>query len=196
MLAACGETAPASDDSVGAVDRAASSLTLTAATVSTVVPPSQDPFYEVPADVANYAPGALIRSREIVPKWAIGDIPAVHAWQVAYRTNDGEDVPTATVATIVIPDAPWRGAGTRPLISYQSAEDSVGLDCAPSYSWRNGIFAGLGEPLADPFAVAPALLAGWAIVVPDYEGPKGMFGVGRMAAHGVPPSFKVAMRPS
>jgi pimeloyl-ACP methyl ester carboxylesterase len=150
-----------------------------------VVPPSQDPFYAVPANIGTYQAGAVIQSREIAPQTAIGTLPAVKAWQLLYRTNDGEDAATATVATILIPNAPWRGGGTRPLVSYQSAEDSVGIDCAPSYSWRNGIFAGLGEPLADPVAVVPLLAAGWAVVVPDYEGPKGMFGVGRMAGHGV-----------
>ncbi|WP_394845061.1 lipase family protein [Pendulispora brunnea] len=185
LLAACGELPNGADEN---------SVGQSVSAVAGVVPPSQDLFYEVPSNVASYAPGGVIRSREIVPKWAIGDIPAVHAWQVLYRTNDGEDAPTATVATIVIPDAPWRGAGTRPLVSYQSAEDSVGIDCAPSYSWRNGIFAGLGEPLADPFAVAPALLSGWAVVVPDYEGPKGMFGVGRMAGHGVLDGLRAALK--
>ncbi|WP_216207150.1 lipase family protein [Amycolatopsis aidingensis] len=164
-----------------------------AASPADIVPPSQDPFYAVPSNVADYQPGAVIRSRQITPKWALGELPAVQAWQVAYRTNDGEDAPTATVATVLIPDKPWTGPGTRPLMSYQSAEDSVGIDCAPSYSWRNGIFAGLGEPLADPFAVAPALLAGWGVVVPDYEGPKGMFGVGRMAGHGVLDGIRAAL---
>jgi hypothetical protein len=163
------------------------------AAAAAIVPPSQDSFYVVPTNVGTYQVGGVIRSREITPKWAFGDIPAVKAWQVLYRTNDGEDAATATVATIVVPDQPWRGAGTRPLVSYQSAEDSVGIDCAPSYSWRNGIFAGLGEPLADPFAVAPLLVAGWAVVVPDYEGPKGMFGVGRMAGHGVLDGIRAAL---
>ncbi|WP_394828146.1 lipase family protein [Pendulispora albinea] len=205
MSVACGATADAPDENAGLVGQSVSTLAGAAPTTGSsgagsvsaaapgVVPPSQDPFYDVPSDVARYAPGAVIQSREIVPKWALGTLPAVHAWQVLYRTNDGEDAPTATVATIVIPNEPWRGPGTRPLVSYQSAEDSVGIDCAPSYSWRNGIFAGLGEPLADPLAVAPALLAGWAVVVPDYEGPKGMFGVGRMAGHGVLDGIRAAL---
>ncbi|WP_163511353.1 lipase family protein [Fodinicola acaciae] len=168
-------------------------LTAAAPAGAAIAPPSQDPFYAVPSDVGSYAPGAVIRSRQIAPQTAIGQLPAVRAWQVLYRTNDGEDAATATVATVLVPAAPWTGAGTRPLLSYQSAEDSVGIDCAPSYAWRNGIFAGLGEPLADPLAVGPALALGWAVVVPDYEGPQGMFGVGRMAGHGVLDGIRAAL---
>lgn len=158
-----------------------------------VLPPSQDPFYAVPSDVATYPAGAVIRSRQITPQTALGQLPAVKAWQVLYRTNDGVDAATATVATVLVPEKSWTGPGTRPLLSYQSAEDSVGIDCAPSYSWRNGVFAGLGVPLSDPLAVGPALVLGWAVVVPDYEGPKGMFGVGRMAGHGVLDGIRAAL---
>jgi hypothetical protein len=164
-----------------------------AAGASTLVPPSQDPFYAVPANVASYQPGQIIQSRQVTPKIVVVDLPAVQAWQVLYRTNDGVGAPTATVATVIVPDAPWTGPGTRPLVSYQSAEDSDGIDCAPSYAWRDGIFAGLGASLSDPLAVAPALLAGWGIVVPDYEGPQGMFGVGRMAGHAVLDGIRAAL---
>ncbi|WP_158894584.1 lipase family protein [Amycolatopsis anabasis] len=158
-----------------------------------VPPPSKDPFYAVPPDAAQHRPGEVIRAREIDPiAIAINLRRLVKAWQVLYRTNDHKG-PTATVATILVPKAPWSGGGTRPLLSYQSATDAVGIDCNPSYTWRAGIFSGPQAGLGDPVAVAPALLKGWAVVVADYEGPEGLLGNYQMTAHGVLDGIRAAL---
>jgi Secretory lipase len=98
----------------------------------------------------------------------------------------------------VPPVAPWLGSGQRPLLSYQPAEDGVGLKCAPSYGLRAGL--GLRADLLDPTnnsslettLIAQAVGRGWAVVVPDYEGPNTEFGGGAGYAHGVLDGIRAA----
>lgn len=148
--------------------------------------PEDDPFYAQPANLVDSAPGAVLDSREIDATAYSLPLPA-KAWQVKYRSVDSAGVPTANVTTVLVPLAAWTGTGARPLVSYQTAEDSVGLHCAPSY----GLRAGLGSitssivPVAETGAVAALLQRGWAAVVPDYEGPGGQFAAAVTEGRGV-----------
>ncbi|MFE3189486.1 lipase family protein [Nocardia sp. NPDC059240] len=146
--------------------------------------PENDPFYTVPADVAAYPDGAVLASRPITAVAAQLPI-AASAWQVLYKTSTVGGAPTATVATILVPIDPWRGPGARPLLSYQVAEDSVALHCAPSYTLRAGFGATLGAGQADAVVLGAALSNGWAVVVPDYQGPQSLWFDYPTTAHGV-----------
>lgn len=63
------------------------------------------------------------------------------------------------------------GDGPRPLLSYQVAEDRVGSECAPSYALRGGIDSVPSNAYTDTGMIRFALQQGWALVVPDYQGP-------------------------
>ncbi|MEU1208706.1 lipase family protein [Nocardia sp. NPDC005825] len=155
-----------------------------------VVAPDADPFYAVPGDLAGLANGAILDSRPISA--SAGPVPlSTRAWQVKYKTLDTHDRPTATVATVLVPTAPWTGPGPRPLVSLQSAEDGVGLRCAPSLTLRGGGL--LGGSLTDIVVQLPKLIErGWGVVVPDWEGPDSAFGSAPMAAHGVLDGIRAA----
>lgn len=133
--------------------------------------PDADPFYSVPADVASAAPGTVLRARSVRIPATSTVLGVASAQQVLYRTVDNHGDPTATVATIITPVAPWLGTGPRPLLSYQSAEDGLGTSCAPSYAMTSGstLFA------LEAVNVTQALAQGWVVVVPDYEGPGSEF---------------------
>ncbi|HEX7355739.1 MAG TPA: lipase family protein [Mycobacteriales bacterium] len=143
----------------------------TPSTATSVTPPTADPFYAQPANLGAVAPGTVLRSRQVaVPPATTGFATA--AYQLLYRTTSATGRPVATVTTLLLPTAPR--PGVRDLVSYQTAEDSLSLDCAPSYTLRTG-----SNDEVD--AIDPLLTAGWDVVVPDYEGPQSEYAVGTLA---------------
>lgn len=153
--------------------------------------PEDDPFYAVPANIAQYDDGEVIASRPIAPKAFEIPLPA-QGWQVLYRTEDRVGRPTATVTTILVPSAPWKGTGPRPLLSYQTAEDGVAGKCAPSYAFSAGIRGGFTNSYPEQGLVAMALAHGWTVSVPDYEGPRSQFLVAGVQAKGVLDGIRAA----
>jgi hypothetical protein len=136
--------------------------------------PTADPFYAVPANLAGVPNGTILSSRRITAYAGPIPLPAT-AWEVKYKTIDVHDQPTATVATVLLPLLPWTGVGARPLVSYQTAEDGVGAKCSPSYALRAGLAAGTSNSEPETALMALALLQGWAVVAPDYQGPRSEF---------------------
>ncbi|MFE7796409.1 lipase family protein [Nocardia sp. NPDC057440] len=183
-----GAAAPASILAAIAIVIAAS-VTIAPAAGANVPRPDADPFYAAPADLADYPDGAITRSRRI-PLYGL-PLP-VSAWQVQYRTNDASDRPVPGMTTVMVPNLPWFGPGERPLLSYQSAEDSLGTQCAPSYALRGGWeIGGINTWIDTPF-MAAALLRGWAVVATDYEGSQSRFLDGVNSGRGVLDGIRAA----
>ncbi|MGI8679626.1 MAG: lipase family protein [Jatrophihabitans sp.] len=144
-----------------------------------VPPPDADSFYSVPAHIANLPNGTVLASRSVLATALSVPIPA-RAWQVKYKTIDQVGHPSAFVTTLLVPNTPWRGTGARPLISYQVAVDALSTKCAPSYVMRAGLTAALtsgptvlSSNAADETAnITQAVLRGFAVAVPDWEGPR------------------------
>lgn len=169
------------------------SVTALAATLATTTTTSQagqfpvpehDPFYAVPTDVAAYADGAVIASRQISAIAYVLPVPAT-AWQILYKTRDSHGVPTATVTTLMLPNSAWQGTGPRPLLSYQTAEDGTAGRCAPSYGLRAGLLGSLTTANGEAGLMVAGLSRGWAVSVPDYEGPHSQFLSGRLEGQAV-----------
>jgi len=138
--------------------------------------PGDDPFYAVPSGISGLSNGTILGSRPIAATLLSVPLPA-QAWQVKYKTLDEQGNPTATVTTVIVPNTPWSGRGPRPFLSYQTFEDGVGTQCAPSYALRGGLQAALHNAQSDAevLAMTLALLRGWTVVVPDYEGLRSQF---------------------
>ncbi|WP_182379174.1 lipase family protein [Nocardioides sp. WS12] len=153
--------------------------------------PEDDPFFAAPADLASYRPGEVIASRKVQVKAFEVPVPAA-AWQLVYRTSDRVGTPTVTVTTVIVPTAPWSGPGTRPLVSYQTAEDGVSTRCAPSYALTAGGQGGLTGSYSETPIIVTALLQGWAVSVPDYEGMQSQFLVADVAAKAVLDGLRAA----
>ncbi|MEV0336747.1 lipase family protein [Nocardia sp. NPDC050717] len=132
--------------------------------------PEHDSFYAEPAGLAGAADGTVLASRVIEPE-SFGSPLAADAWQVQYKTTDNHGAPRAYVATVLVPHGKWAGGGPRPLLSYQVAEDGVGATCAPSYALRGGIAGVPSNAYSETGMIRFALQQGWAMVVPDYQGP-------------------------
>ncbi|WP_257233067.1 lipase family protein [Rhodococcus qingshengii] len=138
--------------------------------------PPYDAFYDLPADLANFSPGEIIRSRTVAVN-ALQSLPIkVDGWQLLYRTVDMNGEPDAAVTTVMAPQGP---AKPRPLLSYQAATDSTLRICNPSYGLVHGApvdFANPSGPVLAPIGSIEVALAvagleqGWVVAMPDHGG--------------------------
>lgn len=129
--------------------------------------------------------GTLIGHRRV--DLSASNIPVAHrAWQLLYRSRDSNGRRRSAVATLIVPDAP-AAARPRPLLAYQPAEDSLTRRCASSYELRTGTG---GE--AETFS--GALQLGWAVVVPDFEGPFSEWTAGKQEGHAVLDAIRASQR--
>ena len=168
--------------------------TLAAPAHAQVLLPSQDPFYAVPTGIAELPNGTILKSRPVTA-YALAIPLKVNAWQLEYKSLDVHNRPTAMVATVMVPLAPWTGAGKRPLVSFQFAEDASDAKCAPSYALSAGALSLLTESNAstETLLMSQALARGWAVVAPDYEGPDSHFFAAPEEAHGVLDGIRAAL---
>ncbi|MGF7233612.1 MAG: lipase family protein [Frankia sp.] len=149
----------------GAVDPAAAATPPAAGSVL----PDQDPFYQAPANIGSYRAGQIVATRPV----AAATSGSTHTWQIAYRSNDSHNHAELAVTTVLVPTAAWTGPGARPVVSEQYPEDATGTQCAPSYALATGAGATPSSMLAK----------GWAVAIPDYEGPTSVWMAGPQAGH-------------
>jgi hypothetical protein len=154
--------------SIGLVVPLAASATVT----------TQPTFYTAPANIADDALGQVIASRT-ASAWDFGGPSAVSAWQISFRTNDAHNKAELGITTLVVPKTAWKGGGARPVVSIESAEDSDGTTCAPSYEIESN------SDLTDPAEAGSLLLLGYAVAIPDDEGPESTFLAGPQEGHAV-----------
>ncbi len=155
--------------------------------VAPPLPELDQAFYEPPVEVVeSREPGEIIAARA-VNLGTLNLIPTnVDAWQISYRSNNaaGEAIPAVT--TVIKPRGDTRDGGPRPLLSFQMAEDSLGNYCAPSYVMQQGalpwLVTGAATGGAQFLEVQAALAQGWALSVPDHQGPNSSFASGPVAA--------------
>jgi Secretory lipase len=139
------------------------------------VRPDQDPFYVPPTGYEHARPGTVLRSREVELAF-LGLIPQrVLATQLLYRTTDRNGAPEAAVTTVIVPTdrSPHRPT---PLVSYQCAIDAVSARCFPSYALRRHAHAIGSLAQLEFLLIAAAIAEGWAVSIPDHEGPDGIWG--------------------
>ncbi|AHH17700.1 lipase [Nocardia nova SH22a] len=153
-----------------------------------------DDFYTPPSNLAAAAPGDVLRSRPVDLPGFFSLATPVRAWQLLYRTTDAHGRPAATATTVVRPASGRPGA----IVSYQLPEDASTADCAPTR------FIGT-DPAARADAT-PAMLAldlgpvnallaqGFAVSIPDYEGPASEWGAARQPGYGVLDGVRAAER--
>lgn len=150
--------------------------------------PTEDPFYDQPAGLANAKPGEILRKRDV--DVALGGSPGtVGATQVLYRTVNQLGQPSATVATVIPPPTP---IGSTRLLSYQTAYDGVASTCRPSYALQPGNSGGNSIVTAESGLIGAYLLQGYTVVTSDYQGPSDDFGAGQEEGHGTLDAIRAA----
>lgn len=163
-------------------------------------PPSADPFYRVPADIARHAPGQVLRYRPI-QFVHMGQTVPVAASQVFYRSTGEQGQAIGGVTTILRPLSP---VGPPRIVSFHMAYDALGSQCDPSFTLRGAPVGKAGAVETD--IILGYLASGHTVVVPDYEGLDQQWTIGnqsgRLALDGIraaestlrlPRSTKVAM---
>lgn len=158
--------------------------------------PSEDPFYALPEGLDKYQPGTVLRHRNTPFPIAVFGIDPVRiqaSHQFLYKTVNSLDNSTATVVTILIP----YNADYGKILSYQVAQDSASVDCAPSYALQLGPKpVGIFGPIvtsAEFLLMEAALDRGWVVIVPDHEGPHGSFAANNLAGHAILDGIRVAL---
>ncbi|MGH3638973.1 MAG: lipase family protein [Mycobacterium sp.] len=137
--------------------------------------PDVDPFHVPPPGFEHARPGTVLRSRDVEIAF-LGRVPQkLTATQLLYRSADLNGLPMAAVTTVVVPaDRPVGSKG--PILSYQCAIDAVSGRCFPSYALRRGAKAVGALAQFEFLLVSAALAEGWAVSIPDHEGPQGIWG--------------------
>jgi triacylglycerol lipase len=137
--------------------------------------PDDDPFYDPPPGFEHAAPGTVLRSRDVELAF-LGLIPQkLAATQLLYRTTDMNGAPEATVTTVIAP-AERGPEAVVPVLSYQCAIDAVTSRCFPSYALRRWALAPGAIAQFEFLLISAVLAEGWAVSVPDHEGPRGAWG--------------------
>jgi hypothetical protein len=157
-----------------------------AAAAEAILPaPSGDAFYTPPSPLPSGSPGDIIWYRSVASAAA-----ASTAWQVLYLSTTAQGQPTAVSGEVIVPAAPYTGAGQRPVVAYAPGTQGWGPQCAPSREMSAGDFD-------EQFAVDGLLANGWAVVVTDYPGlgtpgPE-IYNVGISEGHAVLDAIRAAL---
>ncbi|WP_433560577.1 lipase family protein [Nocardia sp. CA-151230] len=144
--------------------------------------PPADPFFTPEPGFEARPPGSVLAARTID-----GQFPAADANQFLVRSTDSHDRPVAIVTTLLVPHAAWPGTGPRPLVSYNLPISSLGQSCAPSADLERSMSA-------DVVAIRLILAKGYAVVVPDHQGPRQAYAAGLMGGHAVLDSIRGVTR--
>lgn len=139
--------------------------------------PLASPFYDYRGKrpLAKIAPGTILKTRTV--PYSIQGLPLpITAIQLLYRTVDQLRRPTVNVTTIVRPLLPVSAAPK--VISYQSFYDSLNPVDQPSAAIAGAMGIGDGIANIELALFAPALLAGYTLVIPDTEGQTADFAAG------------------
>ncbi|MBD0323352.1 MAG: lipase, partial [Aldersonia sp.] len=124
--------------------------------------PLSDPWFVPPAGYESSAPGTVLNRR---PVTVVPLLTAVTSTQLLVRSTNSKGAPVPIATTVIVPSAPWTGPGARPVVAYNTAIDSLGLTCVPSWTLPQG-----NE--LEIFGIQAMLAKNYAVVVTDYQGPR------------------------
>ncbi|MBB5917280.1 hypothetical protein BJY24_006192 [Nocardia transvalensis] len=151
-----------------------------------------DPLFDYwPPNLETFAPGDVIEVRDVTPVAALLVlVPARQVVQLKFRTTDAHGAPSYGTATLAIPAAPWTGTGSRPVLVNNLPIDALGRDCTPGYTLSHGFSSDTGQTDFIPPTTQLAMLRGYAVLIPDHEGPRMAYAEPYVAGHVVLDSIR------
>lgn len=155
--------------------------------------PAEDPFYAYQGKASalkRMAPGTVIKTRTVSLHLATIELP-VTAVQLLYRSTSELGKPTVNVTSVLLPPVK---PPTPSVFSYQSFYDSLNTEDDPSYAISGGFGVGGEIPQVESVLIAPLLLAGETVVVPDTEGEQADFAAGPVYGYNTLDSLRAALR--
>lgn len=162
------------------------------ATAARAATPEEDPFYKYEGKksaLKQMAPGTVIKTRTVSFHIEGIELP-VTAVQLLYRSTSELRKPTVNVTSVLLPPLKL---GTPTVLSYQSFYDSLNTEDDPSFAISGGVGTGGEIPQAESVLIAPALLAGETVVVPDTEGEEADFAAGPVYGYNTLDSLRAAL---
>ncbi len=153
--------------------------------------PQTDPFYSYQgsAPLSAIAPGTVLKTRTL--DYNVAGVPLpIRAVQLLYRTTGMTGQPTVNVTSVLEPLFQF---GPPHVISYQSFYDSLNPADEPSYAISGGLSFGGLIPDVESLLIAPALLSGFTVVVPDTEGETADFAAGPEYGYDTLDSLRAAL---
>ncbi|NKI44395.1 lipase family protein [Streptomyces physcomitrii] len=136
---------------------------------------AKDAFYRYDGGkpLSSYRPGDVLKKRTLT--YHVVGIPTpVKAIQLLYRSTDALGRPAANVTTVV---RSIKGDSTK-AVSYQSFYDSLNPEDAPSRAIAGDVRLGGLIANAENIFLAPLLLQGYNVIIPDTEGQRADFAAG------------------
>ncbi|MEV6138103.1 lipase family protein [Nocardia sp. NPDC051990] len=141
-------------------------------------------FDEWPDGLGGLAPGDIVEWRDVTATSALlAMVPIQRAILLKFRTTDASGKPSFGTATVVIPAAAWTGPGDRPVLVNALPINSLGLSCTPSYAMAHGFHSNFNSGDLIPPNTAWALSRGYAVLIPDHEGPLMAYAEPMVAGH-------------
>jgi hypothetical protein len=177
---------------LGALALLATWATVVAPAARAAQTPEEDSFYKFEGKksaLKQMAPGTVIKTRTVSFHIEGIELP-VTAVQLLYRSTSELRKPTVNVTSVLLPALKL---GTPTVLSYQSFYDSLSTEDDPSYAISGGVGAGGEIPQAESVLIAPALLAGETVVVPDTEGEEADFAAGPVYGYNTLDSLRAAL---
>ncbi|MEO6605085.1 MAG: lipase family protein [Aeromicrobium sp.] len=147
----------------------------TASTAATS--PLDNPFFSYTGKepLSQVPPGTVLKTRTV--PYTIQGLPILlKAIQVQFRTKDAIGKPAIGITTVVRPILPLQQ--TVKVVSYQSFYDSLNREDQPSAAIAGGQGLGKGIVNAETLLIAPLLLAGFTVNIPDTQGQNADFAAG------------------
>ena len=146
-----------------------------------------DPLFDaIPANLTQLPPGRVVTTRDVTATAALLlTVPLQRVLQLKFRTTGAYGEPSYATASLVLPATPWTGPGDRPLLVNNLAIDGLGRQCNPSYTLAHGYSANSNSADFFPPLTQLAALRGYAVLIPDHEGPDMAYAEPYVAAHAV-----------
>ncbi|RDI67778.1 lipase family protein [Nocardia pseudobrasiliensis] len=172
----------------------AAGLTPDLASLQQAVLPSDigDPLFDSwPPDLAAHARGDILEVRDVTATAApLLLVPVRQVLQLKFRTTDAHDALSFATASLVVPAAAWTGPGERPVLVNNLPIDALGRACTPSYTLAHGLNADTATTDWIPPTTQLAVLRGYAVLIPDHEGPRMAYAEPYVAGHAVLDSIR------
>lgn len=152
---------------------------------ATLPSPTGDPIYDFwPADLAAMAPGTIIAVRDVTSTAGfVVTVPISSARLIKFRSTDAVGRPSFGTATLIVPRQPPPTPGPRPIVVNNLPIDSLGAACTPGFTLAHGFSIASGATDLIPPTTGVALARGYAVLVPDHQGPRMAYAEPTVAGH-------------
>ncbi|WP_330256334.1 lipase family protein [Nocardia sp. NBC_00565] len=149
--------------------------------------PIGDPIFDAwPENLESFTAGEVVEVRDVSATAApLVLVPIRQALLLKYRTTDSRGAASYATATLIIPATAWSGPGTRPVVVNNLPIDALGRDCTPGYTFAHGWSRNTSITDFLPPTTQLAALRGYAVLIPDHEGPWMAYAEPYVAGHAV-----------